>query len=368
MKKIGVMSLPLVDNYGGMLQAVALYGFLSDRGYDVVSINNAGKHLSTWKQSVGRVLRYIPGQNFKNFRYKHLKKQQHREFIQRFLPRRTEALTSKQAFRNMAARERFDAAVVGSDQVWRWDYSFYDCERYFLDFVNGNTTRKIAYAASFGKDHWQNPDKIGAVKELLAKFDAVSTREATGVGICRELGREDCVHVLDPTLLVGAAFYSRFDPKLFEAAPGQENTLVTYVLDTSPSRDEMLTEVAALLGSGYRRRDLGLLSDATVPQWVLAFRNASFVVTDSFHGMVFAILFNRPFIAIANSLRGTSRFTSLLDSLGLSSRLVHEDTYQAGQARKLIQDGIDFESVNEKLAILREGSERFILNAIEGRE
>lgn len=366
MKKIGVMSLPLVDNYGGMLQAVALYGYLSDRGYEVVSINNAGKHLSSWKRAVGGVLKYVPGQNFKNFRYKHVKLQQHKRFLESFLPVRTEALTSKDAFRSMAAREKFDAVIVGSDQVWRWDYSFYDCERYFLDFLNGCSTKRIAYAASFGKDHWQNPQKVDAIKGLLAAFDAVSTREASGVSVCRELGREDCVHVLDPTLLVGSEFYRRFDPHAFDDQADSGKTLVSYVLDRSSVRDQMVDEVSTALGAGFERHDLGLCSNVTVPQWVFVFKKAGFVVTDSFHGMVFAILFNKPFIAIANSLRGTSRFTSLLDMLGLSRRLVEEGAYRSGMACEIMREPIDFDKVNKKLAEKRMLSEMFIDGALGG--
>jgi len=101
-------------------------------------------------------------------------------------------------------------------------------------------------------------------------------------------------------------------------------------------------------------------------EWVTAFHDADFVITDSFHGMVFSILFNKQFIVIGNSLRGVSRFTSLLQLLDISNRLVDENNLQIEMAHSLVSQVIDFQEVESKVQAMRSASSKFLIDAIEG--
>jgi hypothetical protein len=361
MKKVGILTLPLIDNYGGMLQAVALYCFLEERGFNVVLLRNEflRKRSTSW---IWTLIERIPFHNFKGVRYVHLKKMFHEEFLRKYLMKRTQPIKSMQQFAKLSKQERFDAIVVGSDQVWRWDYMFDGYERYFLSFADNTTTRKIAYAASFGKTHWQASEKKNDVAAFLKDFHAVSTRESHGVAICEELGRFDCQQVLDPTLLIDRSFYDRMLIK--SSLASEKKTLLTYVLDEHGEKLNFINQIHKELGSEYLINSFGLHSDKTVPEWVTAFHDADYVITDSFHGMVLSIIFNKQFVVIGNSSRGLSRFTSLLEQFEIKERLVDEQGLSIDSAVLLTNSKINFEFIQSKLHLFRKQSSDFLLNAL----
>lgn len=360
-KKVGILTLPLNDNFGGMLQTVALYGFLAEQEFEVVHLRNE-YFRSPWRSIFRRVLERIPFQNIRGARYEYSKKKNHEPFLKQYLPNRTRTLSSITDFKKVAQTENFDAIIVGSDQVWRWDYIIDGYERYFLNFIDDNRTRKISYAASFGKPYWQATEKKQEVTEFLSEFHAVSTRESDAVQICHEFGRKDCQQVLDPTLLVDRKFYNG----LLEQTQDSTNnkTLLTYVLDRQSKKLEFITHVHQKLGWEFKAKSLSLTSSKKVSEWVTAFHNADYVITDSFHGMVFSILFNKQFIAIGNSSRGVSRFTSLLNQLGIATRMVDENSLSEEIANQLVSHKINYEEINSKLQFLREQSSTFLLNAL----
>ncbi|MGQ2965484.1 polysaccharide pyruvyl transferase family protein [Methylophilus sp.] len=362
MKKVGILTLPLNDNYGGLLQAVALSGFLSLQGFEVVFLRNE-YFKNKWKSLVWSAIARVPFQNVNGARYAHKKRLLHKAFIKDYIPRRTRTLRSIEDFKSVVKQEKLDAVIVGSDQVWRWDYILDGFERYFLSFVDGSKTRKVSYAASFGKPQWQAAEKMDQVSSLLADFHAVSARESDGVTICQELGRKDCQLVIDPTLLVNRHFYDQFLVKPKHTS--QQKTLLTYVLDEQGKKKEFIDAVSANLGEDYVTKSLGLQSNMTAPEWVTAFHDADYVITDSFHGMAFSIMFNKPFIVIGNSHRGVSRFTSLLQQLDLLSRMVDETSLDNYSVKELVSHKVDYNEINTKLQLLREKSSNFLINALE---
>jgi serine/threonine protein kinase len=361
MKKVGILTLPLNDNYGGMLQAVALYGFLSQQGYEVVFLKNE-YFKKKWKALVWSAIARIPFQNLKGVRYSHRKKIFHESFLKTNITNRSRSLSSTEDFQKVANQEQFDAVIVGSDQVWRWDYILDGFERYFLNFIDGKKTRKIAYAASFGKPHWQAPDQSSTVSKLLSDFHSISTRESDAIAICQGLGGQNCKQVIDPTLLVGRSFYDKFLIKS-DRTPGKK-TLLTYVLDEQNDKLEFIRQINQSLGMDYETRSLVVQEYLTVPAWVSAFHDADFVITDSFHGMVFSLLFNKQFIVIGNSNRGVSRFTSLLQQLELNHRLIDENNLSLELANESVHRKIDYLEINSKLEVLRNSSSDFLINAI----
>lgn len=361
-KKVGILTLPLNENFGGILQTVALYGFLTEQGFEVVHLRNE-YFRSQWRAVFRKLLERIPFQNMRGARYEYSKKKLHEVFLKKHLPNRTRTLSSVTDFKKIAQKEKFDAVIVGSDQVWRWDYIIDGYHRYFLDFVQGSKTRKIAYAASFGKPYWQAAEKKAEITELLSDFHAVSTRESDGIDICHQFGRQECQLVVDPTLLVGRIFYNDLLEK--DVHSTSKKTLLTYVLDRQSKKLKFITHVHQKLGLGdVEAKSLGLQSKIRVSEWLTAFHNADYVITDSFHGMVFSILFNKQFIAIGNSNRGVSRFTSLLNQLGIVARMVDENRLTEEVANELVIHKINYEEIESKLQLLRASSASFLLKAL----
>lgn len=354
--KIGILTLPLQDNFGGILQASALYRVLQDMGHMPVLL---GKKF--WRpmshQLLGSILRNLPGHDLGGVRSNAKARERHAPFINQTIPNQTGPIYSRDALAKEVKRLGLGAVIVGSDQVWRPDYiEDIDTGSFFLDFQGD--FRKIAYAASFGKSEWTAPHRLADVRRMLADFDAVSLRESSGATLCQTvLERANCVQALDPTLLVDRAFYTEIMAPQTTSAP----YLLNYALDGLPLTQPLLDRVSAGPAKGCAVKTLTLDDGNDVPHWVRAFHDASYVVTDSFHGTVFAILFQKPFICIANQERGVDRFTSLLSLFGLENRLVRSPSDLSA-----VEAEIDFAAVAPRLAEQRAISASFLDDALAG--
>jgi len=363
MKKIGLLTHPLASNFGGVLQATVLYNYLTDLGFDVVLIQKFPALPFRLKVAL-KVLSHMPFQNIKNIRVNEKIRKRNMEFIKKFIPNRTARLYTTTQLREMALAEQLDAIVVGSDQVWRMKYiddGYF--ENYFLDFIEGLDIKRIAYAASFGKDYWEAPEKNHVVTSLLNKFDAISTREVSGVNICKEsFGCIDCQVVLDPTLLVDGGFYNRFWES--PLAHGKSKKISCYILDEHWYKNKLINTVYQEFGVGWELVNAkGDHSLNGVSQWLKSLAEADFVITDSFHGLAISIVFKKEFIVIGNTERGLSRFHSLLGQLGLADRLVLDG--ENNDIVRLAHEKIDYESVNAELEKLRRFSDGFLRQALK---
>lgn len=263
----------------------------------------------------------------------------------------------------------FDALVAGSDQIWRPEYLELrqDVRDMFLSFSKGWDVKRVAYAASFGLDDIDWPK--GLLKDcgtLLQKFDAVSVREATGVNICRErLGREDAVHVLDPTLLLDAEDYIlRLH---LDKTPKSKGALHYYLLDETEDKHMVVGKLVQECGlvpfrvNSHAEDPNAPISQRIQPpveRWLRAFYDAEVVVTDSFHACVFSIIFRKPFIVYANSERGYTRFESLLGMLGLTDCLIHSSKELSDVPK------IDYDAVYENLQVWRTKSMNFLKDSL----
>lgn len=258
----------------------------------------------------------------------------------------------------------YDAFVVGSDQVWREEYSPL-ITHYFLDFLQkGDKRPKIAYAASFGKSNdYISADNMPRCRELLARFNAVSVREGEGIEILeRDFDFHDGIKVLDPTLLLHIEDYKRL---ICDADRKAEPHIAAYVLDKSREKDIMLEEIGISLNlpSTSFSIDGNGESMLSISQWLAQFESADYVFTDSFHGCVFSILFHKPFIAVGNRDRGLDRFVSLLRDLNLEERLVMSlDDFSA--RKEELMTCPDYSMVEHRLAVLRSGSLNFLSAAL----
>lgn len=371
--KIGILTLPLHTNYGGILQAYALQTVLQRMGHEAYLIEQKQKllHMPLWKTPLAygkRILKNMIGKpcpifyEQKHNRETPIIRQNTDKFINKHIRR-----WSVDSFSDIKEVD-FDAIVVGSDQIWRPMY-FPTIEHAFLDFTEGWNIKRIAYAASFGTDEWEyTPEQTAVCGRLLRNFDAVSVREQSGVNLCEDHFHVKAIHVLDPTLLLDPEDYIR----LFEIAntPQSPGTLLNYVLDDTPEKTALIESIAKekklvpfRVNSKVENRD-ALLQERIQPPvepWLRGFYDAEFVVTDSFHACVFSILFKKPFLAVGNAVRGMSRFTSLLGMFGLEDRLI--------DGHSLIYSGTDipWENVLAQLNQKREKSRIFLstcLNAV----
>lgn len=377
--KIGILTQPLHTNYGGLLQAFALQKFLRDMGHDVLTVDYARKSrawLAPYRLARRCVSKFILRRKNVSLFPKPLS-QGAGKFTRRFIDENIR--TTKKIFAPACARDfeeyGFDAFVVGSDQTWRPAYSPY-MPTFFLNFLGNDTkTRRVAYASSFGKDEWEFTPKMTAMCAPLAKkFHAISVREDSGVALCKKYLGVPAEHLIDPTMLLSKEDYCAIIERdearglLDKREPARR--LFAYVLDAEGEKAEIIKQVAGTLDLipeeiMPKREDLisGTKAYPPVSAWLRGFRDAEFVVTDSFHGCVFSVIFNKPFIAIGNASRGLSRFHSLLKMFGLEDRLILLSTGDSQKARieqLLSADPIGWQSVNAARSALQSIARKFL--------
>lgn len=361
--KIGILTQPLHNNYGGLLQNYALQEVLRRIGHTVITldVNYKPYKLPFLKRSakfLGRAVKKILGTN--NILFLDLVKQvnfyntpqcEQKRFIDSYIAKES---FSQPLNSDFWISHDFDALVVGSDQVWRSRFSPFILN-YFLDFAEGKNIKKISYAASFGIDCWDGGDEmIEPIKNLLQQFTAVSVREESGIGICNSVFGREATWVLDPTLLLNADDYKKILPKKERT---KDKTCAVYVLD-------MTSEKLDLINNACRERGLSIKyigrpsrnGFPSLESWLSDIFFSDYVITDSFHGTVFSILGHKQFTTIMNESRGAARFETLLNMLDLKDRLVSVKD-------ELINDtAIDYIKVEEVLNERRKYSYDFILS------
>lgn len=368
--KVGILTLPLHTNYGGILQAYALHTVLSRMGHDAYVIEKERKplRLPLWRMPVKygrRILRNLAGHPYPIFYERKQNREQPviRQHTDKFIRKHVRCKTF--ADYGAITEQDFDAIVVGSDQVWRPEY-FDDIRTAYLDFAEGWNIRRMAYAASFGTDAWEySARRERECGRLLRMFDYVSVREASGVDLCRRHFGVEAEHVLDPTMLLTREDYVRLFADC--RVPAGRGTLMSYILDETPVKTALVDAVARRNGLvpfrvNSRVEDINApLQERIQPpveQWLQGFYDAEFVITDSFHACVFSIIFNKPFFAVGNPGRGLSRFKSLLAMFGLDDRLLMPDASCAA-VPSAVKD-ICWNDVNRRLAGYAEMSYGFI--------
>lgn len=382
--KIGILTQPLHSNYGGLLQNYALQQTLVRAGHEVETIDwggGSGLRAMLYRMKE-RVLHAFLPNRFSPLKYKPNNNEQAiiqrntNHFINTYI-NHTEAIHSYDGFVRQAAKGGYDAYVVGSDQCWRPCYNAF-LSSMFLDFVQDKQVKqvkRIAYAASFGTDKWEfTPQQTAVCVPLAKKFDMVSVREDSGVKLCKEHLGVDAVHVLDPTMLLTKEEYIQLIEK--EKEPKSNGTLFNYILDPDARKSAFIQKVAKAKGlkafqvlpkyqTETRTKDdvKNRIEDCVFPgvtTWLRAFMDAEMTVVDSFHGMVFSIIFNKPFWVIGNAHRGMSRFTSLLKVFHLENRLLDA----SGLDDVDLSQSIDWESVNEILKEKQKECKLLLLNSL----
>lgn len=381
--RILILTQPLRNNYGGLLQAYALQQVLKNMGHDVVTDRDgAVRDLSLWSRIlrfVYHAIRFYILKDYRYYPYRYLfssfnKEKKAQDIISINMRRFVDIYIDTIDFftgnvKSLGDKVKlFDTIVVGSDQVWRASMS--DIPTYFLSFTKGMYLKRVAYAASFGTDNLNEYSKaeIGLASEYIKLFNAVSVREETGIQLCRDYLKTDAVHVLDPTMLLDKNDYLKLiedEDKLCS-----QDILLTYILDRTLEKSMIIEKISSLLHlslceNGPAKNFSNIVEDnaseciyPSISKWLAGFRDAQFVVTDSFHGTVFSIIFNKPFVAILNPKRGSSRFVSLLRMLHLEDRLITS----IGNVDEICRKEIDYKTVSVNLSLKKQDSMCYLIN------
>ena len=316
--KIGIVTQPLMSNYGGIMQNYALQQVLIKLGHNPETIHYKRSKKYYIKNTFLTILSNIKTLCMfpfpaKRRKFKGLPRCKMTEANRAFITNNIQLSypTTKYRYNPL-----YDCYIVGSDQVWRPRYNEHIADMY-LQFVQDKSKLKLAYAVSFGVDKWEyDLAETKLCQNLAAQFKAISVREISGIYLCEHYLKAHAQKVLDPTLLLTTEQYCKLCRQIPVVA---DKLLGCYFLDDNSVKQEVALQVS---------RKVGLKpvyvpeSKGNIFEWLAMFRDARFIITDSFHGSVFSIIFHKPFIAIGNKARGIERFITLFSELGLTERLV----------------------------------------------
>lgn len=368
--KIGILTLPFNNNYGGYLQSYALMTVLKQKGHDPTLIMR--RHVKKPFSFVDKVKYFVKGivksiikrkpypciYNVENTFWRRGKNMQ--SFLNTYIQPQTKYIYTTDDLR-YECYGKYDAFIVGSDQIWRSIYVPGIVGNMYLDFTKGWNVKRISYAASFGTDspEYTNEEK-SLCGELIAQFDAVSVREESGLNVFRNFNWNvtNPNVVLDPTLLLTKEDYNAILPSINENAKGK---IFCYVLDKNNDAQNAIHNIQNKLKKTlYEIADIQK-GDSVLPSietWLTAIRDSDFVITDSFHGTVFSIIFNKPFVVCVNKERGSSRFDTILEQFDLSTKKYSDSTD--------INDlfNIDWSSINRKIQSRVDESKAFIYKSL----
>ncbi len=364
-RKITVITLQNIRNYGSALQALATQEMFRQLGCEVDFINYVRNSTSS---SLKKFQGYMKGKSllikvvapFILYPTFYLQDKRFRKFLKCYLNEQTVIVHDNEDCKKLPLTS--DIYCTGSDQTWnsRWNGGI--LPEMFLDFVPNNI-RKISYAASFGKsqlDNWEKEE----TQRLLKRYHAISVRERSAVDIISGLGINGAVHVLDPTLQMNRNFWMKYAGKRKVEVP----YVLIYQLNTNLLFDKYAKEYA-------KRRGIKLIrfctridqcmkcGEAQIVPNVLDFVNliayADTVITDSFHATAFSINMNTNFISIYPN-DYSSRLASILELTNLSHRrLINYDDFS------FVASDIDFTVANRILCRERAIGKNFLEKVIK---
>ncbi len=315
------------SNFGSTLTDYALYTYLEDQGYSVAMVSppnfdrdNAGDFNK--KNNYRMTAKYTENQMPENNKY-------------------------------------FDGYVVASDVLWYYDAMIKSGYMFMLDFADDKKI-KVSYSTSFGNTRGFIPDsELPKAKYLLKRFDAVSTREFEGVDICNEKFDIKATQVMDPVFLSDMKNWTKLEGRAERRET--EKYIFAYYLDPNDEKVTLLKRIAeennlkivSITDKQTKTeekqeilKDCGVLKEATIDEFIYHLKNAECVLTDSFHGMCFSLIFNKPFYTFVNTIRGASRFETLSKIAGVDDRLIWDNKIELDVVNIF---KIDYKKINKRL-------------------
>lgn len=324
-RKVGLMNFNYPrDNYGALLLAYAMEKIVKKMGYIPCTINYYKNPLT---------MDFNPQGAMWKFREKYLN-------LYGFAADKEDLLKYN---------DRFNIFIFGSDIIWKDTREYV----YFADWIYGNKNL-IAYAASFCENKLPKADK--RKKLCMQRFSSVSVREKSGIDICKQYANVNAEHVIDPSLLLDAQDYQNIIDEDSNTSVPKGDYLVYYTFGTlNPYAVNSKLPIYNLWkNENDEARSFG--------QWLNLIKNCKCVISQSFHGVCFSILYNKPFFYIKKTHEDNERVNSLLKKLGIDdSRIVLSEDEINDQ---LINKKIDYQNVNLKLKEFREFSYNWLFEAL----
>lgn len=346
--KVGIVTL-IGNNYGGMLQAYALNTVLKNEkcNVEVLNYNNLNRNEKNIKNTIKKIVYLKKNKKFDEFRRKYID------------------MTNK-IYDISEYKNKYDAYIAGSDQIWNQQIPWEQRKYFFLDFVEGK--KKVAYAASIGRNKIEEKEKK-KISYLLEKFDDISIREKTGVSLYQPLTSKKIENVLDPTLLLTRKEWD----KIARSTRGKYNDYVfSYTLGASKDVIKKIDELSKVLKKriieisykkNYKNEEKNV-NDAGPSEFVGLMKNSSYVLTNSFHGMVFAIIYGKQFLVFTRG-NMNSRIFDLLEILDLRDRVIDLEKDSDIEIEKKMNTKIDYNEVYKILDQEKQKALKFLEKALD---
>lgn len=369
MKKVELITLQNVPNYGSVLQCYATEQTIKKMGYDIETINylpermakigmlknikNKTKKLekSLLLRTIARIVIYpsyiLRFRTFNKFRNKYLN-------------------MTKKVYKNyndiLADTPIADIYCTGSDQVWNSEWNDEIDKALFLGFAPDNK-RKIAYAASFGKKELQKKE-IKETKKMLERYDRISLRESSGVDIVDSLGIKGSINVVDPTLLLTGDEWRELSSNRYNSKKyilvynlNRNKKIDNYARNLSEKTGLKIVYLSYQLHEFYKKGKM--TCNPKVEDFISLIDNAEYVITDSFHATAFSLNLNTQFVIVYPG-KFSTRLQSILKLLDLENRVAsNEDDLS------VIENEIDYKKVNKKMKEMREKSLTWLKESLD---
>lgn len=389
MKTVGIVSCYFINNYGSVIQAYATQKMLDELGIKNETINVSGFLKQVRKKQYFYILKSGLKSDMLSDRMGKIKNLLYRKVVKndytRGVQKRERAMrdfTKQHINKSMVCsdfskltnycKENYDIVLIGSDQLWL--PANIAADYYTLNFVP-KSVKKVAYATSFGVSSL--PDDIkGQASSFLSKIDCISVREEAGKKIVQSLIDKEVEVVCDPTLLFTGEQWMDIQDK---EPVVKDDYIFCYFIGSSVEHRDFVKRLKQKTGckvvalnhvDHYMECDEGYADevpyDISPGQFLNLIRNAKYVCTDSFHCTVFSLLYNKIFFDFkrytnASKQSTNSRLETLLGVVDLKNRMFSGNE----NVEELLQVGIDFESVNNKLAAYRNQSKEYLIKALE---
>lgn len=349
--KIGTITFHWATNYGAVLQAYALQQYLKQNQYETEIIN----YIPLREKLIQAIIRikYLKVSEF-------VKEKKISIFTKQWLE-----LSPNTYYTNSSLIKRchdYDIYICGSDQIWNESFTLMAEGKptlsYYLDFVKYGKKR-VSYATSFGTDKLSTK-VINLVKPELEKFNSISVRENSGKAIIKNMGFQATI-VVDPTLLLEKKAYEDI---IENRKIKRRYQLFSYILHNNQTTASKINDYVFHkyfnkdVNNKYNQEPIG------VYEWLYNVKNSQLVLTNSFHGAIFSIIFHTPFMVIpVEGSKMNDRITTLLNSVGLQNRII--DSFDDNKIDRLMKEVIDWEKVGNKVQQMRRSSVEFLEKALK---
>lgn len=373
MKKAVVITLHYVNNFGSVLQTYATQSFFENIGFQTSIANYVRDNYRFEYLAKDAYKRYRKRKDFFSLppiafilylRWRFIYKKQTRVFNS-FRKKYLNISPLLSSLDSLASfYKHYDLYVVGSDQVWNYEYNSGHIPEYFLEFAPVNA-RKLSFSSSFGLNSI-NEEMSVVIRNQLSSFSGISVREENAVKMLNDIGIKNAVHVLDPTLLISKDEWTS-KMSLNKKRNINEKYIFLYQLNKNEEMDSFAYDLAKdnnlklIVVSSHcslnKKANVKRIKQPTVFDFLNLILYADYVVTDSFHGTAFSINFHKNFYSFLPPKYG-SRIESILKILDLEKRLITK------QGKTVDTQSIDYIPVEQFLAKNRKNTKEFVLNSI----